>query len=242
MKQLTTLWKKIPRSVKILINLLVTVLLIFLIYTFIGSPAFSARQAFRRAEKANLLGPGTILAQLEPEGCNCDRVILAQTDDGAMLYRYRRGEAWTREVIYRERTDGLAILTIPENDYRPTERQLSLPVYLFDDCAAAVRAEMDITFSANQDGERYEKTYSLSAQREGQGYFAFSIFAQNAAGLGIEGYALHLFRVISGNSMGNWADVAIPATVRFYGEAGQLLRQQTLVIRSQAVEAHMAQS
>lgn len=242
MKKIRKFWQDIPRTTKIILNLLLIVTFIFLIYTFIGSPSFSARQAFRRAEKANLVGPGTILAQLKPDGGSRDRIILAQTDEGVMLYRYRRDKAAAREIIYRQKTDGLAILTVPENDYRPSEQQMTLPIYLFDDCADAVRAELDITFSTDRDGEHYEKTYSLSAQREGDGYFAFSIFAQNAAGLGTEGYALHLFRVISGNTMGYWEDVAIPAAVRFYDESGQLLRQQSLVIRSQAVEAHLAQS
>ena len=55
------LWLKIPRKIRVFINILCIILLISAAYILLGCPALTPTQAFRRVEKSNLVGPAEII-------------------------------------------------------------------------------------------------------------------------------------------------------------------------------------
>ena len=54
------LWLKIPRKIRVFINIIAIILLISAAYILLGCPALTPTQAFRRVEKSNLVGPAEI--------------------------------------------------------------------------------------------------------------------------------------------------------------------------------------
>jgi hypothetical protein len=78
MKKLIRFWQRLSAKTQVVIHLLTVAVLVWLIYMLLGCPPFSAEQAFRRAEKAAMVGPSTILGQFQPEEYPCDGLILGQ--------------------------------------------------------------------------------------------------------------------------------------------------------------------
>lgn len=235
MKELTKYWQRLPVKLRACANLLAIGLCLVLIYIFLGSPAVTVSGAYRRAEGANLVGPGEILAQLRPEGQEYSHLVLAKDDTGIMLYAWDRWNADLREFVYLEKEEGLTLAAAPGRELLWLQTHAILPVYLFDNCPEAVRAELDLTLSGEYEGEWYTKTYPLTAQREGDGYFAFTI--RSGTCLGAEGYLLSQLRHVTGNSTADTSHTEIRAAVRFYGSDGTLLTDTELELRSAASRA-----
>jgi hypothetical protein len=233
MKKLIRFWQRLSAKTQVVIHLLTVAVLVWLIYMLLGCPPFSAEQAFRRAEKAAMVGPSTILGQFQPEEYPCDGLILGQDPEAVYLYVIHKGSPETSELIYREKEGAVTLLAAPGTALLEFEYQAHIPVILYDSCKDAVRAEVDLTVYSGD----FRQTYALTAQRESDGYFAFDLVARNAGTLGEEGEALRLLQEVCSNSMAGNADIAFPAAVRLYDAAGALILEETTYIRSAAAQA-----
>ena len=234
MKQIRKHWQRLPAWVHAVTNLLGILLSLFLIYVMIGTPAFSVRNAFRRAEKANLVGPSEILAQIRTKDTPDQHLVLAADDDSVTLFTFSRSNGG--ELVYIEKETDLTIAAAPDNTFYPLESAAVIPVVLFDNDPRAVRAEVDLALSAEWEGVSYEKTYTLSADRTHDGCFIFTLQSSSNSILGGEGMLLQTLLQVTGNSMADTADLRIPATVRLYDEADNLLTEETITIRSAAAK------
>lgn len=240
MNAVSRLLRKLPAKFWVIWNILCILLCLLLIYAFAGGPVFSIRQAFRRAEKANFVGPSKILAVEQMEGMDYDRLVLADAGEGVILYAYDGIESENSDFIYLEKAGDMTVAAAPGDDLLWYQTQVSLPVFLFVNNSHAVRAEMDLTLHGHYMGETFEKTYFLESQRENQGYFRFSLNVRKGGSLGAEGYALYTLRNITGYSMADTSDIAFPATVRLYDEIGQMILEENIVICSAAAKARIA--
>ena len=232
MNQLKKHWQKLSAKKQVCIHLLTIFLLLFLIYSFLGCPPLSAKGGFRRAEKASMLGPATILGQVHPDGYPCDAIVLGKDPEGVYLYVMDRWRPEASELVYRKKQGSLTLLAVPGDTLYQYEVHAQIPVFLFDDYADVVRAEVDLTVYTDS----FEKTYSLAADREEDGYFAFDLVARDVGLLGAEGEALRMLQEISSNSMAGNVNVSFPAAVRFYDASGNLILEETTHIRSAAAQ------
>lgn len=232
MNQLKKRWQKLSAKKQVCIHLLIIFLLLFLIYSFLGCPPLSAKGGFRRAEKASMVGPATILGQVHPDGYPCDAIVLGKDPEGVYLYVMDRWRPEASELVYRKKQGSLTLLAVPGDTLYQYEVHAQIPVFLFDDYADAVRAEVDLTLRT----ESFEKTYPLEASRESEGFFRFDLVARNAGSLGEEGNALRLLQEISSNSMAGNPDIAFPAAVRLYDASGNPVLEETTHIRSAAAQ------
>lgn len=237
MKKLSVLFSRLPRKIRICLNILAIALTVFLIYIFAGSPAFTVAAAFRRAEKAQLVGPSEILAQLHPTGTEYDHLVLASTDGSVTLFAYDRWDSRLTTLVYRPKTGPVTVAAAPGDVHFWSASTANVPVFVFDSYPNAVRAELELTLSTSYDGEDFEKTYHLESDREGSGYFAFTLEARKNPALGPEGRAIYLLQNICSNSMADTLDVAIPATVRLYDAQNILIAEEAITIRSAAAQA-----
>lgn len=228
-------WQKFPMRLRAVANLLGILLSLFLIYVMIGSPVFSVQDAYRRAEKANLVGPSDILAQVRMKGTPYDHLVLAKGETSVTLFSFSRGKRGG-ELVYIETEGSLTIAAAPDNTYYPLETKAVIPVVLFDSHPAAVRAEVELTLSAVWKDKPEQRTYTLSADREYGGCFLFTIEATDSPTLGSEGMLLQTLLQVTGNSMADTADLSIPAAVRLYDETDNLLAAETITIRSAAAK------
>lgn len=241
MNAIVKFWRKIPRGVRIGINLLGIAICILAVYTYVGAPTSSVEADFRRYEKSNMVGPSEILAtvNLETGFDSYQKMIIGDDGDGVVFYCYDHVEQDDPVLIYREKTGDITVLGAPYPiDARTRMIKSQYPIYVFDNYPDAVRAEMEVTLSAEYFGESFEKTYSLTANRVNDGYFQFILGTTNRRGLGIEGYAIQLFALISGYEGKYYRDLSIPVTVRLYNDSGKLLCERSLEVTSVMTQAH----
>ena len=206
----------------------------FLLYVFSGCPAFTVEEQYRRAEKANLVGPAEILGTVELKDAYSvyDRLLLADDGEGVIMYLYRADDISNHRLVYREKMGEVTVLAAPSNDvFWWGRKEIEVPVLVFDSCPAAVRAELELELGCEFNGEEFQKTYS---------YFLFSIRASASYELGAEGCALSTLAQVSGHDFASYVETAIPATVRLYDEAGAKVYEKSLYIRAVAGEAHEA--
>lgn len=241
MKTLRKLWRGIPRKARIAIHICVIFLSLIALYTFFGAPTLSAAQAFRRYEKANMVGPAQILGTVKlEEGYGSYRqMLIADDGDAISLFFYDHAAHEDPKLIYREKTGDLTVLGAPyPTDARTRKTNCFYPIFLFDEYPEAVRAELELTLSAEYFGEGFEKTYSLTAQRSNPGYFKFLLRTYNRSGLGVEGYAIQVMALISGYEGKSFRDWSVPVTVKLYNEADELICERSLEITSVMTQAH----
>ena len=261
MKTIKRLWLNIPRKIRIGINILMILLLVFAAYILLDCPAFTPVQQFRRLEKANLVGPAEIIETIDPLNGEYDHVIVADDGDAVILYSYRDFEyrwAWDG-FFYREKSDGITVFPAPTHMYFASGKYaVDVPVLLFHDYPDACRAELELTFDERlgiieteeeRDGERirtyFEKSYLLEAHRDIEGYFRFNLHTQSedwyvdeygldrGTPLENEGFALEIFcRMMDMNR--SYLQEYVPATVRLYDAADNLIVEEDLTIRSVA--------
>lgn len=238
------IWKRIPRKFRLPILGLGIAALVIALYTFAGSPTLTAEQEYRRAEKAHLVGPAEILGtvELETDLPSYWNMLVADDGDGIIFFCYGHPDytKWeATELIYREKTGDITVLGAPfPNEGREKTTIAKYPILVFDDYPEAVRAELDLTLQATYGGELFLKTYSMKSQRENAGYFQFTLGSVNPNGLGAEGHALHILALISGYGGRTFPEQTIPATVRLYNEADELICERSLEISSVVKQAH----
>lgn len=238
MKKLLKLWQRLPLKLRACANAALICLCILLIYIFLGSPSFTVRQAFRRAEKAELVGPSEILAHIRPDGTPYNHLILADDGDGVILYAYDRWDPAATELLYIEKAGDLTIAAAPDDTFYPKENRAVIPIVLFHEGTRAVRAELELTLTADYEGETHQKTYQLQSEQTFDGCFLFSIEVHSQMPLGAEGQLLFTLQTVTGNSMADTRDTVIPATVRLYDQDDDLIREETIQIRSAAALAN----
>ena len=242
MKKIRRIWNEIPKPYRFCMNLTVILLLLFALYTFISAPPFTTEVQYRRVEKAHFVGPAEILGMEAQNFCAYDRILMAEDEHGVILYAESTDRQYEPELIYRERTGNVMILTAPNsNTYNSTDTQYQLTLVAFDNCPEATRAELSLTVSADLSGGYFQKSYSMEAQRNNPGYFCFLLQVFNLRGLGQEGYALQLLSRITGYVGRYYMDTAIPATIRFYDDQGNLIGQESVSLRCVEAEAHAEQ-
>lgn len=248
MKKLKRLWLNIPRKFRICFNLLAMALLGLVIYILLDCPAPTPEIRFRRAEKANLVGPSQILEIIETEDGNYDYLIVADDGQGIIFYSYNDYRTGWGDLVYRNKTGPITVLAAPDLvSLGSLEYEFDLPVFLFHDHPGAVRAELELTLGEALGMEDFEKTYHLEARQEIEGYFRFNLHTESedwyvdengidhGTPLGTEGDALFLFSWMM-TDYPTYPMEYIPATVRLYDESNDLIIEQDLTIRSASGE------
>ena len=260
MKKLKRFWGNIPRKYRAAINSLAVLCLVFLIYILIGSPAFTRTQKFRRMEQAELVGPARILASVDLDTEGYDGLILAETPRGVILFQSNAYPWDPGRLTYREKDGAVTVMTTPYIRHGLYDAQvIDLPVFVFHAYPGAVRAELELEFGQGlayytevnwtygdaSGTTTYDKTWHLESREELGGVFRFDLHAEPEGEtisdayydhwqpLTSEGQALEVFSRLMepGDS---YIFAAIPATVRLYDEADDLIAEEHLTIRSPA--------
>ena len=256
MKTIRRIWGNIPRRIRACLNLVAILLTVLTFYVCIGSPAFTLEQRFRRQEKAHLVGPGEIVDHLDryiyPE---FDDVLVAETENGVIFYAvYESDELFEKYAYetfsYREKWGDLTVLAPPSMwmNWNWDEWEHPLPIYLFDEYPAAVRAELDLRAVGRYqvDNDTFsvcDVDFSVSANRFSDGIFRFLLVAPK--GNGVRLAAAQLITEISttaeswpkANSLGYQKAPYAEITVRLYDEEDNLIVEENLTLRTVAGEA-----
>lgn len=236
--------KRILRSLRAVINLIFTALVLLAFYISVGSPAFTPKQQFRREEKANLVGPATILNTISLEsytGYDFEKLIIGTSEAGVTLfcynyYSWRDGHSLKEnDFIYRKKMEDVTVLSVPNSmasKYLFYYDIIKIPVVVFDDFPDAVRAELQIELYSVDATEPFREEYTLSANRTKKGYFLFTLAISNQEkSYGPIDAVSRLINLCDDKLSGSNTGVEIPATVRFFDKANTLIRECTVMIR-----------
>lgn len=246
LKNLKNRWNKVSRKKKVLIYCIGILVCAFLLYVFKSAPT-DLENEFRRAEKANLVGPGNILGSVPIYGGSHDaylQMLVAEDEEGLILYPYHLGSGGYTKLRYLKKTGDITFFTEPRElmyDWESIE-EFSMTVGILDTYPEAVRAEMELAlrYQINADDPVYEKIYTLESQREIPGLFTFQLSDQDATGLWVMGYAMEMLMCLTDpQSYRLYYDCSVPVTVRLYGEGDTLVLEKTMEIVSYARRAHM---
>lgn len=250
-RQEWTWWKefrgRFPRWVRIIVNLFLIAVLLVLFYVLNGSPDANLIQAFRREEERNLIGPGNILGSvaMENPSLGYDSLLLAETDEGVILYTYNENgfsifsdkqySSNEGRLIYREKGEHVTVMAPPGHLLLEYKKGFSHPVILFNDCPRAVRAELDLHLNTKGYGDA-EVTWNLSAQRENMGFFLFDLVANAESTEELENQVRSIFCLyrMFDSGIGD----GFPAAVRLYDRNDELILEETFVVHSQRSAAH----
>lgn len=208
------------RKLKTILCLILIPVLAAGIYFLKVPGPLSLERAFRRAEKAAMVGPGQIIATIA-DGEKRPYLIAARSQHGVMLYR-------SNNLIYRKTGEAPVIMADTLDRISPS----AMPVFLFHNCEGAVTAKLEFTVQY----EGFEKTYHLESEAAYDGLFQFSITVSGPVLDNPERQALDDFydRCCG---YGRSPSMEVPATIRFYDSADNLLQTQETAIRSFAGEA-----
>ncbi|MBQ7801120.1 MAG: hypothetical protein IJ375_02210 [Oscillospiraceae bacterium] len=252
MRKLKNFWLRIPRRVRAIGNAGLILLVAVTFYVSIGAPTLTEELAFRRAEKAELIGPSDILFNEDVKNYDYQHLILAETDYGVITYV--SDETWSPDLCYTEKTGDITVVAAPKGPFNwgYFNFEVRLPVFVVDDVPEAIRAELELhiegTYVIHLNGEKLEipldHHYSLKADREAEHFFRFQLELPFVSTLddygndidakhGADGYALDLLAETFSNLEGRLptSSASITATVRLYDEENDLITERELTLR-----------
>ena len=242
-KWLHTLLERIPRKTQVFLNLGLILVLPLVLYLMFDSPVFSPEAAFRRAEKANLVGPSEILGIEEVQGMFGNTYVIGDNGDSAVLFlydenHYSQSNYW--RLVYRPKMGSISVYGLHQMTFGFFDS--IYPLIVMDDYPEAVRAELDLElyWQHNETLEVYRKSYHLSAERTRPGYFRMNIQLPPEVS-DWEREAISQFSRYSSDPPTYLGDFSYPATVRLYDGEDNLICQQSLDLFPEAIQGEIGQ-
>ena len=213
---------------KALRNLLLALLLILAVGFFSGLPVPFPELQFRLEERARLVGPGEILAMEEIDFSYYKTMIVAETEEGVILW-VSAPEIDRSDLVYQEKNGENILLAAPgTGGFMTVADEVHLPLVLFDQIPRAIRSEMQFTLREEINGEIFEKTYCLSADRSASGFFLFTLNTDDTY-TNQEALTLQIFANIASDQE-HWQNYNVPVQIRFYDGRDRLIGEETIII------------
>ena len=122
MNKLKRGFSRVPRKVRIVIDLFLILILLGVYYIALGSPLSGEEARFRRAEKAYLVGPSEILETINVSSAwtqpayDYNRMIIGDDGDEILFYTFKVGKGTSSMdgvITRRQKTDGILLTPIP---------------------------------------------------------------------------------------------------------------------------------
>lgn len=249
LKDLRNLLDKIPRPCRALFNLTLALAVATVFYVSIGSPPLSPAHQFRRVERANFVGPSTILFNEKLTDYDYDHLIVAETESGILTFP--TDETLPSSFNYFKKAGDITVISAPKFlmlwglDNFP----VSLPVFVIDDHPEAVRAELELyitgTLEHRVNGidrtEVLDQYFYRESTRKDDGIFCFILdlpyihnLDENGYFLdinhGADGYALDALACTFTNMDYLSSEITITAIVRLYDNGGNLITERELLL------------
>lgn len=260
MKKLKRLLARIPRPLRIFVDLLLAAALFLGAAAVQGFPFSGEEGRFRRAEQAAMVGPSRLLDRIYVHGdwpfVNYNRLLIGDDGDTILFFALRTGSgnASTNGILLRrEKTDGILLTTLPVESYVSLYGMnlvyngsdgISVPLLLFVDDPSAVKAKLRLTLS---DGSvlalvqiRDWHNHALLSEGERAGYVTGTVR---------DGFFLFEHPVTEAEWAADWMDLMEtnrcdsagsgqwPVTIELYDAENELIRTVDYTIRSRAGDA-----
>ena len=247
--KLKDLLSRIPRPVKACSCAILLLAAAIVYYIALGCPTLTFQQEFRRAEKAHLVGPSTIVDTLtDEEYWDFNEMIVAENEHGVTFFGFTYNSRPNYNIFtkrsyvfsYREKTGNTTVLAAPNfwALHWSMDSNNSLPVYIFTEQTNAVRADIKLTVNGIDTHYTDEKNVTVEFSEEFHADAALvkpgvlRCFLNCNTDTGTAALYL-LSRVCSEDSHLNTeeASTVIPVTVDLYDENGDLIATETIEIK-----------
>lgn len=200
---------------KICLWLLIFLLSGAVLYVLSGSPSPTARIAFRRKEKQNLIGPAEIVEIMDFKDNRYDHLLIGKSQYGYTFFEWNDRDPDNGVLSYQPKAKG-ATLFCTEYSYQDMYYgQGWLPIFAFVDTPKAYTAKLTLAITTKHG----ESTYLLEVQRSQQGYFLFSLDTPN---LKLQEFWV-IEQLIAGNYMGYVKAGTAIITLEVYDRDGALI-------------------
>lgn len=227
MNRLKTHWAALSRPVRILLLWLMLLVAVFLTYIAIGSPPLTAEIGYRRAEKANMVGPGQILAEIDLNEPNKkgQTVIVAQSTNHDILYWHNSSAL--RAYPKNEKPSLYCISTTPpKSGVNGISEGYGVQLVLFDRNPQAVSAEIRIstTYFDTYIARDREVVILETADRMYDGFFYYSIQSFDGKQLSLLQYLKYLW-----DSYDTQNKDSVKVNVRLFDKDDKLLSNREIL-------------
>lgn len=236
--------KQMFRSVRAFVNLTFTAIILFALYVSVGSPALTPIQQFRREEKANLVGPASILDTISLKGYTAyefEKLLIGSSDVGISLfcynyYSWRHGHSLSENnFIYRSKAEDVTVFSIPNKmafKYLHYYDTIKVPILVFADFPDAVRASLQIELYSIHATEPFREKFTLHASRAKEGYFLFELSIDNKEKRYGPIEAVSYFINICDDKISSSYDgVKIPVKVQFFNKSDVMISEYSVMIQ-----------
>ena len=230
--------KRMPRWLRFALDALLALVLLLAAYVSLGCPFRGETAAFRSAEKANLVGPSEIIDRMDIRKdwlyARWDRLLIGDDGEEVLFWFSRRSP--DTEVLRRcEKTEGMLLLPLPGCNVLTAsnlQRDMAVPLFLFADDPAAVKATVCIRLSETDEltltqvrGELASQTGDADSR---EGYFLFSIPVTRESWTLNRGVQVRT--LLWAYAYPPYRPAGIPVTIRLYDGEDRLLetREWTL--------------
>ena len=263
MRKAFQLLRRIPKPLRIFFDLLLAALLFFAWFIARGGPRYGEEERFRRAEKANLVGPSVILDKMYVQGdwipTGYTRLLIGDAGDEILFFAAKDGRASRYGVLTRrEKTEGILLTTVPQMHtilttlsslpsswYGEDVPVWVIPLFLFVDEPAAVRAEVELQLTEDREVtlSQYRGTGAPEEERDWsvrEKYFLFSLPIPPETWDSPDAPDAFNALLWTNDPTLTAGGREFPAVIRLYDAEDRLLETRDYVIRSRAADARAA--
>lgn len=226
MKKIAAFWRRLPRALRALIQIIAILFCLVLAYLAAGSPALTREMEYRQWEKSHMMGPCTILGTETVSTNNAKKVMIGKDKTHLMFCTYTKGEDLRyHSIMFVEKYGDLNLLAAwdPYYDRLSNDHNYTLPLILYDEYPAAVRAEVAFTLYAPEESSNYKYDFFLESTRTNDGYFYFEIEHKAHCNQHYTNMLASMAYISHNFSTRDTGDPIAPITIRLYDQNDQLI-------------------
>ncbi len=225
---------KLKRKQRIIRNLILISLLLFLCFIIVDFASFSPKAAFRRLEKTYISGPSDLLVIREDPSSYDTKIVLATFQDYIQVGTvYKTYHMWKGRDLFSYKSHG-DITVIPYD----TLGFDSAAIFVITDMKEPLRAKITIKFEYVGNNEKtVTNIFSYEGIREAEGVYFFHIENLNERPKFASERDANLEHLIE--TLGRIADIrtnsneSYPIRLCFYSESGELLREEEITLSTE---------
>ncbi len=222
-----------PRKLRVLVNGVGITLFLVALYVMLGGPRFSVEGDFRAMERAYLVGPAVILGIEEVDFSYYDHLLIAEDQEGVILYAYD-SKVWYRneQLSYREKTGDIMVLAGPTHAGNLNRHwDFEFPVVVFGMPAQVTRARVEIVTDGSQN-------YLAECVRTNPGYLFGTVSHKGREDGQGEIYFVQQLSDLSSSQSGSMDMTVVPIYIRMYDAEDRLVEEKKVELYSVAYESH----
>ncbi len=166
--------KKLPRWIKSLLCLVLTVTAWLVLYRIWEGPSLTAKAALRRQEREELLGPTQIVDTIQFSVAADTYMIVGKSDYGYTTFSWWKNTWDNGNLHYFAKTGDITLFCPGNAYYLGVNGRREMPIFVFTELPGARSAVLELRFTY----EGVTESFRMEAQLQPNGYFLLLLTEQ----------------------------------------------------------------